>query len=360
MQRNMIAVALLVSIISHGFAQDSEPAIAKEVQSEVRFNVVEQPVQIPMFRPDPEVLEQKFVASIRFDLIQDSQFRSRVALNPAWRRSTLKGQSFLTPEIRSHRFHYSQKTVSELCQSLLESIPDEVLPSDEDLEFFLSEESSDFVRFGFSRRASTITILAPTEELAEARARTFIALTQAGIADPIREQFRKERDVRAAGIEKTKTKNEQLRQTQSETKKQLEGLADIGGEELLQLKMQRRQVDVDLAASKAQIKEIYQIRRGKDDPAQEKLADMMVTLRIEAAGLDARKHALDALIETGEERSKLEAKRRALSSDIANSRNRMNGPVRTLNQIAEFLALSKSLCVPQDNEVTIAPIKWTK
>ena len=351
MHRNILGFALSVSIISHGFAQNSEPTIAKEVQSEVQFNVVEQPVKMPLFRPASEVLEQKFVASIRFDRIQDSQFRSRVALNPAWSRSTLKGRSFLTPEIRSD---HSQKTVSELCQSLLDSIPDEVL------EFFLSEEASDFVRFGFLRSSSTITILAPTKSLAESRARTFIALTQAGIADPIREQFRRDYEVRTAGIEKTKAEIEQLRQAQSEIKKQLEGPADIGKDELLQLKMQRRQVDVDLAASKAQVKEIYKIRQGKEDSVQEMLGEMLVTLRIEVAGLDARKGALDALIETGEQRSKLEAKIRSISNNIANSKRGLNGPVRALNQSAEFLALSKSLCVPQNNEVAIAPIKWTK
>ena len=391
MKRTILACFALVALTAiHGLAaepaaeskadpkQKSSPKAAAHASEQViprrklTFDVSEEERLMPFNVADPELLDQRYVATFRLVGARPLRTYGVSFYSP------LKGVDHSDARDRQRAIFFYGKTPSaRVYNAILGEMPQERLPSEEIVSLLTKKNypyfSSSPVRA--DKDAATrgegaakpdeyyisCSILAPTAEQAK-------QLTEGVLSFYDHVSFLLQENTLAAKetFEKELPQlRESLKQSQDELatlEKRLEDLSeykDISQEALADFTTQQRLISVDMQGVKARIAACHKILRGGrlTSSRVEQLETIKITAEIEMVGLAARKGAIEEIVKKG--RGRMEA---AVGRVQASSRVRDRE--RDISQISEGIThyeaeLKKCMPLPvEDGKVTIRRIKW--
>jgi hypothetical protein len=366
-------------------AHDEPPAADAELPDvlsprEIAFEVSDEVLELKLFRADPELFKQQFVADVDFSSLswQDYHESNNLIQSDKWLDlAWCEGSNLLVHGVGRQVDPESLHDFFEKMSRTLEKGP---AKAPQGMEFFLSDATRDGrVTFSGSPDAQGQTgyyrfrILAPTAELARERAEALVQILDRSIRLPLLEKLKNQASASAealamfqeqlpAAVAKMKELDEEVFATKE---------SYVDAEELKRLTTERRLLDVDLAGIRARIDAAEEIiariggegGRGPEGGIRrriEQLEDIKVTAEIDLAGLAARRKVLDEMIQAGKDREALVAKRNdshkavdMLDSNIDQLQSKLQNYRNTLT------TYSKSLFALKDNKIVIHPIKWT-
>lgn len=368
MRRNRKTVCLGVLIIQtaiplRSFSQESSITSRSEDVSEIRFNVADEPLE--MAHSGQLIPDRSFAARIRMNSLGNSfsmTLLRKSGFADVQERSQFLQQTVLHPAVsQSSR---DSRSPSEFFRALVNLTPKELLPQEDNLAFFLSENVNQgqvHLSWLEEDRATDFEffIFAPSEQLAKTRAKTFFALLENGIAKPMREYEREWCKSLREEVESHKSRMETSRQAQVQLEKTAEGTEYIDDVELRRLKSERRLLAVEVAGQRARIRAVEKLRNGKGGTAAAtKLDDIKMTSEIDVAGLSAQIEALSEVIGLGVQRAELESKIKKLVLVGEESWKALQAAEKRSRDHQALLEAADKLFVRYRDQVTIAPIKW--
>ena len=353
-------------------AADDEPAEPKRrPDRELEFEVSDTEVEVKLFRPDPDLLHQKYAAFVEI-IVPEPQGRGlrefglpRPLEDLAW-----FGQNNL---LNPGRRRSDRESMKEFFVRLANVLQGDPAIDGESMSFFLSDavENGWIMNTGmnFSPGEGTyqFRILAPTEQLARDRAETLVRMLDRAIALPLIEHFQTAMSERAESLETLNPKLAAAEAAAQQLNEQFEDVKEsaVDADELKRLTTERRLLDVDLAGIRARIDAAEEIiAKLKGQPREtlrriEQLEDIKITAEIDLAGLAARRKVLDQMINDGKKREdlayKLVQSRDALN-DLERSERRITSELQEYRDA--FIVYSEKLFALKDHKIVIRPIQW--
>lgn len=259
------------------------------------------------------------------------------------------------------------KMLSELC-------PKDQLPPQSALEFLTGADCDRDVQCFFShfaepaadnaRRAWYVAVYAPTEELAEQRARAIVQLFDAGLCRPLQRdclvEAKKSLESARMGFEEVARQTEAIKAKQELLDKPSEVTTDI----LTQLRAQKVMIGVELAGLEARIKACNRMLMplqvdAKTEKVRESVSDMKVRAEVELVGTKEKLDRINALIAEGNDRRTLREETELLKgtrSELQREIDRQH--LRRAEAYARLVSLYAPLEI-KDNKITISPVEWT-
>ena len=323
-----------------------------------------------LFEANKTLLEQTMIATVQLQTFHQGraphEVFSATELSPVRELATLGSRTLLNA---SYRVGGEKKTKSEFFRAIVESIPEDLRPKDEQLDFFLSENAnSGYVRIktvGSSQQdldVFTIELIAPDEETAKARVETMVSLLQRGIADPIQQYVTALQADLNSRIRAGEARLEDIRQSRDELTQMLASAPECEVVELNRLKTQRQLFEVEIVGVRARIQAVEQLRaqHEHDMDVGKKLDDIKMAAEIDLAGLAASIKALAEIIDRGDKKMQLESESQRLKNEYSSVGQNLENARRRLDELQPALETMGTLLMPKEGEVTIAPITWVQ
>jgi hypothetical protein len=361
-------------------AQDEPPvADAKDADApsprEIVFEESDEELELKLFRADPELLNQRFVAHVD---IQATKYHPQYPPPHPWGDLAWFGNLSLLA-INTGR----QDTISlkESFARLLEAVDDGSTPVAKGVEFFRSGAVEDgrvtisMVHTAPGEENVRFRILAPNEQPAREHAETLLHMLDRAIRFPLLKHLQTHVAIHADTLDTLQQELTAAEEAGKELDKKWAAVATdesaVDADELKRLTTERRLLDVDLAGIRARIDAAEEIiariggegGRGPEGGIRrriEQLEDIKITAEIDLAGLAARRETLDQIIKQGKEREALAAKVSQAHTEMRKLRERMERVSRDLQVYRNvFIEYSEKLFTLKDNKVVIHPIKWT-
>jgi hypothetical protein len=350
--------------------------------------------KVPLHRPDPKLLENRFRATIEFTpggfdpTAQDAR-REFVARMQSGRRdgiwsdppSEVQRQLNLAisqlgePLQIGHSSSFGQdsrKTMkwTDYFQVLKDLCPANHRPNAAVLDFLTSESvdrdvnSPGFRGFSFDgqfRLSMVFTVDAPTAELAIGRVRGIAQLLDGGMSRPVQTYLFARGKESLADAEQRLAELAKVSEAIGAEEKFLTKPSEISPEILTQLKSQRVMIAVEEAGLTARVKACDAMladNRKLEISTLQSVGDMKVKAEIERIGLKEKLDQINKFISEGDERDRrqnqvqtLGAKRRAERGHLRSAMSRASGFADLVELFAPFQVSA--------NEITITPIEWT-
>lgn len=361
-------------------------ALAKDLPERDLKVKTEAPVTWKFTRPDPKLLENKFVAT----------FALRPAGAPGTSRqsyeaftrsvSNLSGSSFdgdIPEALRSEGLSLIQvlhplvatppddSALPKHFQWLAKRCPPASRPDEDQVAFFTSPDCQRTIkRFAmdvegvrFPVKDTVFQIQASTAEAAEDRAKAIIRLYDAGFSRPMQGyflgEFRKALEAAREQHAKIKSNDSAIAAEQQKLAKPSEITSDI----LKELKAQKVMVAVELAGLSARVKACDAMLQDSNKlraAALQSVGDMKVKAEIERVGIKEKLDAINAFIAEGSVRDDAQAKlTQLLGQRIELSRTFGFRLAARVSAQIELLKLFEPFEIP-DNQITVAPLEWTE
>lgn len=335
-------------------------------ERKLTFDVSEEEQPMAFRGADPELLEQRYVAT--FQLVGPRQLRvTSFGVLPS---EAISGYSAAVDRHRTLLFRGRLPSAAGL-KSVLDEMPKERLPSEEVVSLLTKTA---YLRLSYVRLEAgaeddkyliQFTILAPTPERAKELVQGLLSLYDFGVFYPLQREALAVKRVYEKRLPEDRAGLKKPQDELAGWDKQLAGLKefeDITQEALVDFIAQQRLISVDMQGVKARIAACNKIlesgmKRRLTPSRVEQLETLKITAEIELVGLAARKEALEDLVKKGQERKEVSAKR-------VHARNRVTTLERGISQMLEGITHYEAelkKCVPypvQDGKVVIRRIKW--
>jgi hypothetical protein len=357
-----------------------------------------EPAKSKLFRADPKLLENKFVASfaIRLDSARGAEpdreqtittayqldsdlaaghavFRGEFTSYPADLRalSTWDQYRYLMPWTRD--LGLQRTTIGEGFQQMLGRCNPDDRPDEQIAAFLTSPDANRDVQRGKQvvRRQSdgrsetrgwSFIIYAPTAEEAERRAAGMLQLIDGGLCRPMQRYLLTEgKQALTRALSQFEQVAKELATLNAEEEK-LAKPSEINPEILSQLKAQKVMIGIELSGLNARVKacdEMLKDPKRLELSALQSITDMKVKAEIERVGIKEKLDQINALIGEGDSRQ-------ATQAEIARLRSQVHGT----EQIA--LASERAACLLADvfdlyqppplagEAITVSPVEWTE
>jgi hypothetical protein len=308
-----------------------------------------------LFRADPKLFENKFVAEFALSPRNDSLWRS-------FRRDPRASSEF--PADMGQLVHadngttFGSRSASSVFRLLGSGCDSEQQPSE--LAFLSSAESDRNLSLQIGG-AARFTLYAPTADDAKNRALAIIRLYDCGASRPLQRYFLAQgREHLAAARSQAENIAALASQIEAEEKK-LSAPSEVSPDILSQLKAQRVMVAVELAGLTARVaacdKMLADPKRLEVSTLQS-VSDMKVKAEIERIGTQEKLDRINTFVAEGD-------RREAIQKNLLLLKGRRDTIYRTvtarLDAAESYLALVQYYA-PRDieaNTVTISPVEWT-
>ena len=290
-------------------------------------------------RVDPSFLEQKFVAVLR--------------VNTA------------PPVIQ----HPNAPPLSQQFAGLVQATPEDRLPAEAEVKFFTSPD----INHGYfevkavdgstPRRGPPnlieIRILAPTAELAEARAAAMLTLLDQGGARTMQQEVFALHQKAAAQWRQAREEAEAAEAKIPKIQEALQGYQDYAADMLPALRAQHLQIEVERAGVKAEIEAAQKLLAGADAATQQQIKNILLPAQIRLASFEAKQALTDQYLtkvrEQGELTRQLSKARTESESGRRLERQTASELAQQKNRLGQYAPLKVI-----DNIVHIRPVKWVK
>jgi len=371
------------------YQQFNEKSLDEIPARDLKFPHAADKVPTKLFRADPKLLENKFVA--QFTLLPAGldptneksveEFRQRQA--PDSRESSSLPKNLLNSinwggvmMFRSERgFNFDEAlSLSQQFKLLAENCAPGQRP---DIAFLTSSEADrDVLRNsqGSSRRGGgravgeplvnanwSFTVYAPTPEEAQTRATAIVRLLDGGLSRPMQKYF----------LTQGRAALENARQAQAEVISQVEAMhvetqkltkpSEISPDILSQLKAQKVMVAVELAGLIARVKacdEMLKDPKKLEISTLQSVSDMKVKAEIERVGIKEKLDQINVFIGEGDGREAASSRLAAAEAAKLRAQQRLSNYDRMANSYAQLVLLYAPLQI-EGNEIKISPIEWT-
>jgi hypothetical protein len=390
-----------------------EPAAAEKAFQELRERFatldkqIEQPLpereltvktnpalKIPLRRPDPKLLENKFVAVIKFTPAGYSRTgRDAPSQFQSFSESRRFGEIWSTPpsekQMQLHlatwqlgepmRIHDSINSDarrsppmiwSTYFQGLKELCPAELRPEPAVLDFLTSEaadrdvESGGFSAFMFDQERRfdlAFAVYAPTAEEAAARARGIAKLLDGGMSRPVQTYMLARGKEKLADAEARLAEIAKLSEAIAAEEKFLATPSEISPEILTQLKSQKVMIAVEEAGLSARVKACDAMladNRKLEISTLQSIGDMKVKAEIERVGLKEKLDQINKFIGEGDERRRRQEQIQTLAAKLRTEQSRWSYATSHATHFANLVDFFAPMQVT-DNEIAVSPIEWT-
>jgi hypothetical protein len=351
-------------------------------------------LKIPFLRrPDPKLLENKFVGIIKFTPAvysragQDapSEFRSfaesrrmggiwstppteeQIKLHSAtWQL----GEPMRIYDMRIDARRMQPMLWSTYFQGLKELTPAKQLPEPAVLDFLTSEaadrdvESGGFSEFTFDqdRRIDlTFAVYAPTAEEATDRTRGIARLLDGGMSRPVQTYMLGRGKQSLADAEARLAEVLNTSEAIAAEEKILATPSEISPEILTQLKSQKVMIAVEEAGLAARVKACDAMladNRKLEISTLQSIGDMKVKAEIERVGLKEKLDQINKFIGEGDERTRRQEQIQTLASKLRRENAEFGSAMTRATHFANLVDLFAPLQV-RENEIAVSPIEWT-
>ncbi len=337
-------------------------------ERKIQFEHDENAFRQKLFRADPELLAQKYVASVRFQFPRETAPSRDVvrqlpkelqALLIYDAQAILLGLQFPGP-VRYLRPH-------EYFAGLIANLPEDNKPALEALAFFTKDD--EITPFSTTARThdelrphqGTFHIPALTAEDAQQRAETLIHLFDYGLTLPILKHLQALKLDEEAKLLEVENVAAKAQETIDAISKELEETQVMSAEVLTALTTQQRLLTIDLAGTKARMfAAAKMLTRGDLTQSRiEHIENIKITSEIEMAGLAERLRLLDEII--GQARQRLQVSKNMGNAKMQIASNTMSK--RRLEQLIAKYVEAIDLLKPfplVDDKVVIQPLQWTE
>jgi hypothetical protein len=340
-------------------------------------------VKTPLFKADPKLLENKWVAEFTvlpggLDLKDEKsllEFENRLRSDDRARGSHPKNLEDAVTWGGRRVFiggHVEDSSLSKHFQRLADNCP----PEQPEVAFLTSPDADRDVQrrpttfMGLSStgpypranlRAWQFTVFAPTAEQAEQRARAIVRLLDCGMCLPMQRYcLAKGREALVAAHKAEADiakQNEAIRVEQEKLAKPSEISPDI----LSQLKAQKVMVAVELAGLIARVKacdEMLKDPKRLEISTLQSISDMKVKAEIERVGIKEKLDQINAFIGEGDGREAASSKLTAAEASKLRAQQLLSSyssDARGFGQLVELYAPLQLV----GNQITISPLEWT-
>ena len=322
-------------------------------QREIKINVVPA-VQTKLFRADPKLLLNKFVA--QFALRRDSASLRDFGGGDFGFGSTRLASQFI-PKTRE-----ALRTQHEY---LLDQCPLDARPDQRMIDFLTSEDCDRDVRNtamwrGYSEIEMTFRVFAPTAEEAEQRARAIMQLYDCGYTRPV------QRLALAEGrhvLEQSRKLAQDLPMLSAAIAAEEAKLAkpsEISHEILTELKAQKVMQTVELAGLNARVKACDAML---GDPKRlevstlQSVSDMKVKAEIERVGIKEKLDQINDFIAEGDARNAAQSRLEELSFKHGSLQSTIEGQERRAWSHSALFTHFRPLDLAE-NRIDIGPVEW--
>lgn len=204
-----------------------------------------------------------------------------------------------------------------------------------------------------------VRIYAPTPERAEGLSRELVSLYKVGLVVPEQQNLLREMKQLSANLQKDRAAIAEVEKKIADTNMKVGALSDYKDVDKAALPTyiaQRRLLDVDTAGTKARIDACDKILK-HGASVTEQVEGVKIAAEIELAGLEAKRSAVDKIVESGNRRIELAAELVQLKKSAANLSQRISDDDggRTYKGV---VLESWEKCPVVDGEVTISPVVW--
>ncbi len=291
-------------------------------------------------RVDPSVLEQKFVAVLRVNKMPPLVFNDP-----------------------------SAPPVSQQFAGLVQATPKDRLPAEAEVKFFTSPD----INHGYLEAKAIdertlrrgppklveIRILAPTAELAEARAAAMLTLFDQGDARTLQQETFQAHQKLATQWRQAREEAEAAEAKIPAIDKALEAFEDVTADMLPALRAQRLQIEVERIGVKAEIEAAQKLMAEGNRETQQKIESLLLPAQIRLASFEAKQAYTDRFIAKAKEKAELTSQLSKLNSQRDSRRRLERQTASELAQQKNRLGQYAPLKVI-DNVVHIRPVKWVK
>jgi hypothetical protein len=375
-------------------SESAEPVIPKR---ELKFDVSEEEVPLPLENVQEGMLDQRYVATF---LLADLTARTRTSINRIdmgnyqnLRFFLRKNSSMLDSKDFSPRNSMEQvfdifrqpeglrealltgrgvfyKAPKGISAELAAKLPEKQrLPEDRIAAF--TSESPPFIQLQPHRTPDgtrnpniiEVLLLAPSDKQAKQWVEGWLDLYDWGLCYPAQKECLKLRRNLDRMLKDNSDKIKEAESDFADSKQELakyKDFDDIKAEAIVTLTTQRRMLAVDLAGIKARINTCEEMLTQKNMPAgrKEQIETTLVAAQIELRGLDAKQAEIDRIIQGAQSRQKLLSKTNSYSASVQNLKNSSETLQTTIQELDEYQLGYQPLPV-EDGKVTIRRIKWT-
>lgn len=325
---------------------------------EVKIERADKPSVRKLTRPDPELVAQKFEAVVTLRRADAAPQRTRFPLEVDLERRFGLCDAFINSATVDEPYSVS-------IARWIKNVPEERRPKEKELAFFQSEKMDrGFLRGGTAldengRSLLIVTILAPTAEEAEQRARTFLFLLDHGASRHIRLRWLEKREEALAEYRQRVRTFGELIAKHEDLEKRLQDYSGFDQQTLSALQLQRLQLDVDMAGVQARLDACERMLTKMDEksPGRAQVENSRIAAEIELIGFVARRTKLQELLDRAKAHDTLKDELAKVQREATRSGSR----VQSLEgQISEIDAQIKAMAPPplKDDTITIQEVEW--
>ena len=345
----------------------TEEKLNNPPKREIKFERLTEPLKRQLPKPDPKLLEQKYVASIRLVIPPKGEnfaafLRDEEGNVP--QVSVIGGSLLLSPSNGG----WPDSTAPFL--PMIKSLPTHDSPANEERAFFANPENTgQMMHFRWEMEPGTrapratwiFTILGTTPELVELRAAALLTLMDQGASRPLQLAILKKRDPLCVQLRDQRKAAESAQRAISAVNEVLKSFVDFTPDMLSNLRVQQLQLEVDLAGVKARIAACDRLLAGATlkPERRSQVEDVKVAAEIEFSGYEARLTKSNEFI--GKVKTKVELLGKLSSVEVEQKRARSK--IQSLEQQIKNIDAAIHAYAPLslvDNKVTIQPLEWTQ
>jgi hypothetical protein len=340
---------------------------------------------VKLFKTDPRLLENKFVASARLlgmrNISRDprpdmSMFHLEGQMVAELTEAGLKGGVPRFSDPSGHSLYSgrpsraiigSVKTpIRAYFSNVVPLCPKEELPSKDVVDFLTSAESDRDIVWTMDQTQGDVDwileVYAASEVAAEQRLAAVIQILDRALCRPLQRicltEGRKSLEAARKGYEDVANQSEALR---VEEAKRLAS-TDISPGMLDQLKSQKMSVAIELAALNARVKacneKLKELGDKPQGPQFETLSDIKLRGEIDVATSQERLDQINALIMEANAASALRTKVLQMDSSLGQVREKIRRHERRAESLGRVILLCEPLPL-KDNQITVSPVAWT-
>ncbi len=379
MKRTILACFLLIvltAIRAHAdepAAEVTEPVIPER---ELTFEVSEEEYPMGLFKADPKLLEQRYVATFQLIVSYPPKDyhgrRAKVYRSPHLDRGDMRLRDDPSENLLGVLYEWAFRAASldpRVFQGLVKRIPEVRLPPEEVVSW-LTTDPAFHVRF---RRSSVLAkaavprrwdldyeVFAPTPEQAQELVAGLLAFYDWGLSYPLQQECLRGKEAHQADVESVPAKLKEFREALSALERELEGLKDyedVTGDTLKDLTTEIRRISVEIAGVQARIRACERILAKAAGRQMEQIETLSLTAEIDLVGLQARMKALEDLVGKGRSRVELVKKQHQVLLDL----NKAELHSKQSNLAIAHYEAQRQQAMPypvKGNKVVIRPIKW--
>jgi hypothetical protein len=372
-------------------AMSAEPVIPKR---ELKFDVSEDELPLPLENMREGMLDQRFVATFRLVLPKteksaESSPDGRPRMTGMYEMSSYKYlNSNLTRDTDNRNFiehlsifeNFRRVLLSETNRTSFSVVSNffsrvnashtEEYQLSKDIMASIVWENPPFIEIENNFRSNTtgnanyieVRFLAPTDKQARQCVEKWLAIYDDGLCYHAQKDCinlkKKLIEMLAENSDKLKNAEADLGNAKQEAEK-YKDFADITRETLVTLKTQRRMLAVDLAGINARIKACQEMlaKGNMPDARKDQIETARVAAEIELRGLDAKQTEIDRIIQGAQNRQKFDQNLTFTPQNIRQLKDSINNIQKAIPELEQYQLGYQPLSV-DDGKVTIRRIKW--